>query len=141
MCTGAISFVSIGCITLITVLVLVAGPVYSVPGAVTVFNVTGMFQKLGSIIFALSCTSATFHAYGSTKNASPALWGRIMGQSTLGGSLLCCIMGLAGMRVCRFPVRLPSHPHPLSCRRGTVLPGPDERGDPAEFQDLPRRAL
>ena len=96
---GAISFISIGCITLITVLVVIAGPIYGIRGYIQVFNISGMFQKLGSIIFALSCTSATFHAYGSTKDATPLLWKRIMSASTVGGSFLCCLMGLAGVYV------------------------------------------
>ena len=67
---GGISFISITCITIVLLVVICAGPVFGNGGEVQTVNMNGMFQKLGSIIFALSCIPATFHAYESTKDVN-----------------------------------------------------------------------
>lgn len=40
--------------------------------------ITGMLQKLGSVVFALSSSAASFLAYNSTKDATMPLWQDIM---------------------------------------------------------------
>lgn len=46
-------------------------------------NLIGMLQKLGSVVFALSCTPAAFLAYNSTNNCNVDLWRDIMVISAL----------------------------------------------------------
>lgn len=49
---------------------------------------------MGSVVFALSCATASFHTYKSIQDASEQLWQSISGQAILIGGLMCYIMGL-----------------------------------------------
>jgi len=75
---GVISYVSIGAIFIVLLVVLIAGPIMGNGGKVVLINGTGMFSKLGSIVFALSCIPASFHAYSGVKDTSLPLWKDIM---------------------------------------------------------------
>jgi len=62
------------------------------------FDTLGTCMSTGSIILALNCSSANFHAYlSATKDArGVAAWMRITGLAVTIGSAICVSMGLAG---------------------------------------------
>lgn len=95
-----LSIFSIFTIVTIIFLTLIGGPLEYRPnqGNIKVFNINGFLSSFGSIVFALSCASANFQAYISTdaKSQSYSKWKNITGLATLGGSLMCGTMGLAG---------------------------------------------
>ena len=75
---GTISYISIGAIVLVLAVVIIAGPIFGNGGKINLLNGMGMFEKMGSIVFALSCNVASFHAYSGTKDVSLPLWEDIM---------------------------------------------------------------
>ncbi|CAM9126393.1 unnamed protein product [Phaeothamnion confervicola] len=52
-----------------------------------------MFEKLGSVVFALGCASAAFHAYLSMEPRSLPVWRDTTAQSVVLGSGACYIIG------------------------------------------------
>jgi solute carrier family 38 (sodium-coupled neutral amino acid transporter), member 11 len=93
---GVISYISIGAIIIVLLVVIIAGPIFGNGGRIVMINGTGMFSKLGSIVFALSCIPASFHAYSGVKDTSLPLWKEIMRDSVGYGIVMCVVMGLAG---------------------------------------------
>lgn len=93
---GVVSYISIGAISIVLLVVVIAGPIFGNGGRIVVMNGTGMFAKLGSIVFALSCIPASFHAYSGVKDTSLSVWKGIMFDSVLYGITMCVVMGLAG---------------------------------------------
>lgn len=95
-----LSIFSIFTIVTIIFLTLIGGPLEYQPnqGNLKVFSINGFLSSFGSIVFALSCASANFQAYISTEQKSQNFdkWKYITGLATLGGSLMCGVMGLAG---------------------------------------------
>lgn len=95
-----LSIFSIFTITLVLFLVYIGGPMKYEPGSgdIEVFNLLGMVQSSGSIVFALSCAAANFQAYVSTEKASQNLtsWTKITGTAVGIGGAMCMTMGIAG---------------------------------------------
>lgn len=95
-----LSIFSIFTIVTIIFLTLIGGPLEHKPnyGKIKVFSINGFLSSFGSIVFALSCASANFQAFISTEHKSQTYskWKFITGCATLGGSLMCGVMGLAG---------------------------------------------
>ena len=51
-------------------------------------------MKMGSVVFALSCAQASFHAFNSLKEATVDNWSNIIGWSVSIGATMCCCMGI-----------------------------------------------
>jgi len=95
-----LSIFSVFTIVLVLFLVYIGGPLSYEPGSgdVKVFDILGMVQSSGSIVFALSCAAANFQAFISTEKGSQNLtsWSKITGTAVLIGSTMCMTMGIAG---------------------------------------------
>lgn len=97
------SVLSILAITTCLLMVLIAGPSSAVStGAsqapVVMIDIFGATMSTGSIILALNCSSANFHAYLSANKESKSItaWMRISGVAVTIGSAICVAMGLGG---------------------------------------------
>lgn len=95
-----LSVFSIGAIWTVIFLVLFVGPTYQVPtqGNLTVFDVAGTMQSLGSMIFALSICTGNFQAFVSTeqKSQNSKDWSTVTASAIGFGSTMCLGMGTAG---------------------------------------------
>lgn len=91
-----ISVFSISSIASVLVLVLFGGPVIGDGSKGAAFNGSGGLRKFGSIVFALSCAPASFHAYKSMAHRSVQLWRKACIYSVLAGATMCIVMGIAG---------------------------------------------
>ena len=97
---GVISVISMISIFSVLCLVVIGGPVVSqYSGPITLANPLGTMAKMGSVLFALGCAPATFHAYNGMKETSPTNWTRVSTHAVVIGALLCCVMGIAGYLV------------------------------------------
>lgn len=97
-----LSLFSVTTIVLVLGLVIVGGPIKNVTngnnGAVSIFDVAGSVRSTGSIVFAVTCASANFHAFVTTEKQSRSLdkWYGITGWAVFIGSSMCMCMGIAG---------------------------------------------
>lgn len=89
----------LGCL----VMVVIYGPTSAVStdasrAPVVLFDTLGTCMSTGSIILALNCSSANFHAYLSTSKDARSItsWMRISGIAVTIGSTICVSMGLSG---------------------------------------------
>jgi amino acid permease len=111
---SVISMVSIGSIVILTI---VAGPIIGHAGheAVILYKPGGMLNKLGSIIFALSCSFAAFHTYISLQDASAAKWRLICAWTMLFGFIMLFVIGIGKhMQILLLLCTLTQHPCYLS---------------------------
>ena len=94
-----LSIFSVFAIVCVLFLVIIGGPIVAdTSGPVEIFNVVGMVKSLGSIVFSLSCASANFQAFITTKKSAQnrVSWMKVTGYVVIIGSLMCVVMGLAG---------------------------------------------
>lgn len=97
---GLISVISMASIFSVLCLVIIGGPVVSqYKGPITLANPLGTMAKMGSVLFAIGCAPATFHAYNGMKDTSPANWNSVSTHAVVIGALSCCVMGIAGYLV------------------------------------------
>ena len=89
------SIISMFAIGSVLVLVVIAGPIKSIDGHITLFS-SGAGSKLGSIIFTLSCAFAAFPTYKSMKDANTVKWSKVTSQTIVIGYSMCVVMGVAG---------------------------------------------
>jgi hypothetical protein len=90
---SVISMISIGSIVMLT---MVGGPFVGHSGhePVALYKTGGMLNKMGSIVFALSCSFAAFHTYVSLEDASAARWRIITAWTMLFGFLMLFAIGV-----------------------------------------------
>jgi len=96
-----ISYVSICSITAVMLCVLIAGPIKGAQfqhSPLLWISLTGMMRKFGSVIFALACAYAAFHAFESM---SPPLqttgdWMQVTSLAVVIGGSMCLVTGIAG---------------------------------------------
>eukprot|EP00607_Mallomonas_marina_P006944 CAMPEP_0182429474 /NCGR_PEP_ID=MMETSP1167-20130531/29469_1 /TAXON_ID=2988 /ORGANISM="Mallomonas Sp, Strain CCMP3275" /LENGTH=378 /DNA_ID=CAMNT_0024613205 /DNA_START=270 /DNA_END=1406 /DNA_ORIENTATION=- len=93
---GAVSVLSVVAIDSVVLLVIIGGPLEGVPGPVNMADPRGILSKIGSVVFALSCAPAAFHAYSAMKQQDMKSWRTVVVWSTCLGALMCAIMGIAG---------------------------------------------
>lgn len=93
-----LSLFSVFAIACVLFLVIIGGPLLASEGSVRVFNALGTMNSLGSIVFTLSCASANFQAFITTKRTSRnrRSWMWITGAVVVIGSVMCVAMGVAG---------------------------------------------
>ena len=76
-------------------LVVIGGPIINpINKHVTIANPSGTMAKIGSVVFALACAPATFHAYIGLKNSNPVKWLSVSSYAVVIGALMCCVMGI-----------------------------------------------
>ena len=97
------SVLSVFAITGCLGMVLIYGPSSAIETAasrtpVALFDTLGTCMSTGSIILALNCSSANFHAYLSAAKEARGVvaWMRITGVAVTIGSAICVAMGVAG---------------------------------------------
>jgi hypothetical protein len=95
---SVISMISIGSIVLLT---MIGGPIVGrqngdSSGSVILSSASGFISQLGSIIFALSCSFASFHTFISLRNGTAVLWRRVTGIAMTCGVIMLFVIGLAG---------------------------------------------
>lgn len=95
-------------ITAVVSLVVIGGPIYAddyrsepdhdpgLDASVVYWNWTGSVAKLGSIVFALSCSVAALHAYTAMYPRSERPWRRVAAWAVGVGLVLCYSTGLVG---------------------------------------------
>jgi amino acid permease len=99
---GFISLISIAATIGVAFLVWAFGPYQHVQQEIgtnyRLYDTYGSFSSLGSIVFALSYTSANFQGYITTESEfqNEESWKVITGISTLIGALICASVGLIG---------------------------------------------
>lgn len=93
---GFISIISIISIDSVLLLVLIGGPMNAVSGPLNMFDIKGTLIKVGSVVFALSCAPATFHAHGSMREKDLKSWTKVTLWSVCLGSMMLVMMGLGG---------------------------------------------
>lgn len=59
-----------------------------------VLDVSGMYSKMGSVVFALGAAAATFHTFNSMKDNTMKAWRQVCFDSVLTGVLVNCAVGL-----------------------------------------------
>jgi len=97
-----LSLFSIATIVSVLLLVIIGGPIKHqaehTPSSYDIINLNGLVTSTGSIVFALSCSSANFQAFISTEKKSRNMesWRAITGTAVLVGALMCASMGLVG---------------------------------------------
>lgn len=97
---GKVSYLSAGFVVVIVLFVVIAGPIYSIQdrtddhatqitrhpgdvmmvdnnGSVVLISVVGMFRKIGSVVFSITCLPAVFHAYNSMEDKTVS-WKDVM---------------------------------------------------------------
>jgi amino acid permease len=90
---SAFSMIAIGSILS---LVIIGGPIVGGNAGPYTVASRGAGSQLGSIIFTLSCSFASFLTFKSMDNPTPAAWKRVSTVTVWSGFLLCAIMGIAG---------------------------------------------
>ncbi|CAN0254205.1 unnamed protein product, partial [Ectocarpus fasciculatus] len=92
----------------VVALVVIGGPIYSneeraepdhdpdLDASVVWWDWVGSIEKLGSIVFALSCAPAVLHAYSSMTPQSTRAWRSVATWALCAGGSLCYAMGLVG---------------------------------------------
>eukprot|EP00607_Mallomonas_marina_P005287 CAMPEP_0182435160 /NCGR_PEP_ID=MMETSP1167-20130531/74058_1 /TAXON_ID=2988 /ORGANISM="Mallomonas Sp, Strain CCMP3275" /LENGTH=376 /DNA_ID=CAMNT_0024625885 /DNA_START=348 /DNA_END=1478 /DNA_ORIENTATION=- len=93
---GLVSVLSIVAIVAVILLVIIGGPFYTVSGSVELFSPLGVLTKMGSVVFALACCPAAFHAFNSMKEQTLEAWKSVAFWSTFFGSTMCLVMGFGG---------------------------------------------
>jgi solute carrier family 38 (sodium-coupled neutral amino acid transporter), member 11 len=93
-----LSLFSVFAIACVLFLVIIGGPLLASSGSVRVFNAIGTINSLGSIVFSLSCASANFQAFITTKRTARnrRSWMWVTAAVVIIGSLMCVAMGIAG---------------------------------------------
>lgn len=93
-----LSIFSVFAIVCVLFLVIIGGPLMESGGDIVVFNGVGMVKSLGSIIFSLSCASANFQAFITTKKTARnrKSWMSVTAAVVFIGSAMCVAMGVAG---------------------------------------------
>uniref|UniRef100_A0A6V2Y555 Amino acid transporter transmembrane domain-containing protein n=1 Tax=Heterosigma akashiwo TaxID=2829 RepID=A0A6V2Y555_HETAK len=96
-----VSYLSISAIAAVVLCVLIAGPsegkqYRSEP--ILWISVPGMAQKFGSVVFAIACAYAAFHAFVSLRPELQTVgqWDRVSSLAIVVGTLMCAVTGLAG---------------------------------------------
>lgn len=56
--------------------------------------VTGGLRKFGSVVFALSCAPASFHAYKSMEKKTIRDWNEVSAVAVVSGAAMCIVMGI-----------------------------------------------
>jgi hypothetical protein len=64
-------------------------------------TIIGLFEKFGSIVFALSCASASLDAYSSMKEPTTPNCSYVFSWSVILGATLCIIMGISKKMIWR----------------------------------------
>lgn len=88
---SVVSMISIGSIVALTV---IGGPIVGSGGSVALVKSAGLLSQLGSIIFALSCSFATFHTYISLKDASALKWRQLSACAMVLGVIMLFVIGI-----------------------------------------------
>jgi hypothetical protein len=89
---SVISMISIGSIVLLS---MIGGPIVGNSSGPTVLNnSSGFVSQLGSIIFSLSCSFASFHTFISLHNGSAGLWRRVTAIAMTCGVIMLFVIGL-----------------------------------------------
>jgi amino acid permease len=119
--TLALCFVGLGAVGLVLLLVLFDGAragssARALDDSILLFDFSQMGQKLGSVLFTLSCTTASFHGYAGMRPQTQADWTKVTAACTLAGTSLCYIMGIAGY----LSFRSSTEPNILDNFTGTV---------------------
>ena len=100
---GIISVISISAVVCVLFLVIIAGPIVSKSKVKKpiYFTKNGAAQELGSIIFALCCTTCTFHTfrYLRTDLQTTHKWRQIAGTAVIIGAFFLISMGLVGYMI------------------------------------------
>ena len=97
-----LSLFSIATIVSVLLLVIIGGPIKHqaehTSSSYDIINLNGLVTSTGSIVFALSCSSANFQAFISTEKKCRNMesWRKITGTAVLVGALMCASMGLVG---------------------------------------------
>mmetsp|Transcript_28078 Transcript_28078/g.36793 ORF Transcript_28078/g.36793 Transcript_28078/m.36793 type:complete len:514 (-) Transcript_28078:164-1705(-) len=96
-----ISYLSISAITAVILCVLIAGPAEGrefQSDPLVWISVAGMCKKFGSVIFAMACAYAAFHAFISMKVElqTTGIWSNVTSLSIVIGGMMCMVTGLAG---------------------------------------------
>jgi amino acid permease len=89
-----ISVFSVLSIAAVLGLVLIGGPIVGNGSNPVVFNGSGGLRKFGSVVFALSCAPASFHAYKSMAHKSTKDWNQVSATAVISGAIMCITMGL-----------------------------------------------
>jgi amino acid permease len=107
-----ISIFSIASIASVLLLVLIGGPIVGEGGAAVAFKASGTklimsqnllyiiliflggLRKFGSIVFALSCAPASFHAYKSMGKKTDKDWREVCAIAVVAGAIMCIAMGI-----------------------------------------------
>jgi sodium-coupled neutral amino acid transporter 11 len=99
---GILSLFSIVATVGVAFLVWAFGPYEHVqnhtPIGFEIIDTTGLLSSAGSILFAISCTTANFQAFVSTEKEFQNIhyWDIITGISVAGGCFICASMGIVG---------------------------------------------
>ena len=97
---SVISITAVGCVLL---LVIIGGPIISTTKVITpvYFTKSGAIDQLGSIIFALTCATCTFHTYKylRTDLKTTYKWRQIAGTAVIAGLMALIFMGLIGYMI------------------------------------------
>jgi sodium-coupled neutral amino acid transporter 7/8 len=97
---GVISIISMISIFSVLILVIIGGPIVNHSDTpILLVSANGTMSKIGSVVFALGCAPATFHAYVGLKNPSTAKWNNVATYSVLIGTFMCLCMGISGYLV------------------------------------------
>lgn len=76
-------------------MVLFGGPaIQSRTENIAIIKQEGALAKIGSVVFALACAPASFHAYEGLKDGTSGKWQRVITYSVVIGAIMCCAMGI-----------------------------------------------
>lgn len=82
-------------IFLVLGLVVFGGPaVHQTNNPILLVSANGSLAKIGSVVFALGCAPATFHAYVGLQGSTPKKWNNVITHAVTIGALMCCVMGI-----------------------------------------------
>eukprot|EP01038_Epipyxis_sp_PR26KG_P009929 gene9929-13357_t len=95
---SVVSYISIMAISSCMVLIVFVGPAISnnSSDSLTLVSFYGLFNTIGSVVFALGYTTAIFHSYISMEPCDPEVFTLVAIKSTVVGSLMCFVTGLVG---------------------------------------------